>query len=113
MKPEDYRKVVKFCDKARENSFGVCWCGKLHSDAAEKLKPEEQIIVRNESNSCLVTELFANFQTSIDRKSIIGETHSVEEMEKLMLEFAKFNIKPSDVLGKTVIFECKSISAYE
>jgi hypothetical protein len=34
-------------------------------------------------------------------------------MEKLMLEFAKFNIKPSDVLGKTVIFECKSISAYE
>ena len=25
-------------------------------------------------NSCLVTELFANFQTSIDRKSIIGET---------------------------------------
>lgn len=88
-------------------------CGKLHSDAAEKLKPEEQIIVRNESNSCLVTELFANFQTSIDRKSIIEETHSVEEMEKLMLEFAKFNIKPSDVLGKTVIFECKSISAYE
>ena len=64
-------------------------------------------------NSCLVTELFANFQTSIDRKSIIGETHSVEEMEKLMLEFSKFNIKPSDVLGKTVIFECKSISAYE
>lgn len=64
-------------------------------------------------NSCLVTELFANFQTSIGRKSIIGETHSVEEMEKLMLEFAKFNIKPSDVLGKTVIFECKSISAYE
>lgn len=63
MKPEDYRKVVKFCDKGkckvRENSFGVCWCGKLHSDAAEKLKPEEQIIVRNESNSCLVTELFA------------------------------------------------------
>ena len=56
-------------------------------------------------NSCLVTELFANFQTSIDRKSIIGETHSVEEMEKLMLEFAK--IKPSD--GKTVIFECKCI----
>lgn len=40
-------------------------------------------------------------------------SHSVEEMEKLMLEFAKFNIKPSDVLGKTVIFECKSISAYE
>lgn len=65
MKPEDYRKVVKFCDKGkckvRENSFGVCWCGKLHSDAAEKLKPEEQIIVRNESNSCLFTELFANF----------------------------------------------------
>ena len=59
MKPEDYRKVVKFCDKCkvRENSFGGC--GKLHSDAAEKLKPEEQIIVRNESNSCLVTELFA------------------------------------------------------
>lgn len=26
-------------------------CGKLHSDAAEKLKPEEQIIVRNESNN--------------------------------------------------------------
>lgn len=51
MKPEDYRKVVKFCDKGkckvRENSFGVCWC----SDAAEKLKPEEQIIVRNESNN--------------------------------------------------------------
>lgn len=55
MKPEDYRKVVKFCDKGkckvRENSFGVRWCGKLHSDAAEKLKPEEQIIVRNESNN--------------------------------------------------------------
>lgn len=68
-------------------------CGKLHSDAAEKLKPEEQIIVRNESNSCLVTELFANFQTSIDRKSIIGETHSVEEMEgwfeSFMEEFGK------------------------
>lgn len=58
MKSKDYRKVAKFCDKgkckARENSFGVCWCvrcGKLHSDAAEKLKPEEQIIVRNESNN--------------------------------------------------------------
>lgn len=38
---------------------------------------------------------------------------NMEEIEKLMLEFAKFNIKPSDVLGKTVIFECKSISAYE
>lgn len=74
MDKENYRKVVKICEKGRckvrENSFGVCWCvrcGKLHSDAAEKL----------------------------------------------MLEFAKFNIKPSDVLGKTVIFECKSISAYE
>lgn len=44
-------------------------------------------------NSCLVTELFANFQTSIDRKSIIGETHSVEEMEgwfeSFMEEFGK------------------------
>lgn len=59
MKPEDYRKscqvfVTKGKCKVRENSFGVCWCvrcGKLHSDAAEKLKPEEQIIVRNESNN--------------------------------------------------------------
>ena len=35
--------------KVRENSFGVCWCvrcGKLHSDAPAKLKPEEQIIVK-------------------------------------------------------------------
>lgn len=64
-------------------------------------------------NSCLLTELLKNFQTSLDNMRVIGETHSVEEMEKLMLEFAKFNIKPSDVLGKTVIFECKSISAYE
>lgn len=55
MDKENYRKVVKICEKGRckvrENSFGVCWCGKLHSDAAEKLKPEEQIIVRNESNN--------------------------------------------------------------
>ena len=64
-------------------------------------------------NSCLLTELLKNFQTSLDNMRVIGETYSVEEMEKLMLEFAKFNIKPSDVLGKTVIFECKSISAYE
>lgn len=43
MDKENYRKVVKICEKGRykvrENSFGVCWCvrcGKLHSDAAEK-----------------------------------------------------------------------------
>lgn len=48
MDKENYRKVVKICEKGRckvrENSFGVC--GKLHSDAPAKLKPEEQIIVK-------------------------------------------------------------------
>lgn len=50
MDKENYRKVVKICEKGRckvrENSFGVCWCGELHSDAPAKLKPEEQIIVK-------------------------------------------------------------------
>lgn len=49
MDKENYRKVVKICEKGRckvrENSFGVR-CGKLHSDAPAKLKPEEQIIVK-------------------------------------------------------------------
>lgn len=58
MDKENYRKVTKICEKGRckvrENSFGVCWCvrcGKLHSDAPAKLKSEEQIVVRNESNN--------------------------------------------------------------
>ncbi len=53
MDKENYRKVVKICEKSRckvrENSFGVCWCvrcGKLHSDAPAKLKSEEQIVVK-------------------------------------------------------------------
>ena len=51
MDKENYRKVVKICEKGRckVRSFGVCWCvrcGKLHSDAPAKLKPEEQIIVK-------------------------------------------------------------------
>ena len=53
MDKENYRKVVKSCEKGRckvrENSFGVCWCvrcGKLHSDSPAKLKPEEQIILK-------------------------------------------------------------------
>ena len=53
MDKKNYIKVVKICEKGRckvrENSFGVCWCvrcGKLHSDAPAKLKPEEQIIVK-------------------------------------------------------------------
>lgn len=53
MDRENYRKVVKICEKGRckvrENSFGVCWCvrcGKLHFDAPAKLKSEEQIVVK-------------------------------------------------------------------
>lgn len=53
MDKENYRKVIKICEKGRckvrENSFGVCWCvrcGKLHSDAPAKLKQEEQIVVK-------------------------------------------------------------------
>lgn len=48
MDKENYRKVIKICErcKVRENSFGVCWCGRLHSDAAAKLKQEEQIVVK-------------------------------------------------------------------
>ena len=46
MDKKNYRKVVKICEKGR---CKVCWCvrcGKLHSDAPAKLKPEEQIIVK-------------------------------------------------------------------
>lgn len=68
---------VKF-EKIHSEFVGV-------SDAAEKLKPEEQIIVI--INSYRIVCQFSNFY------SIIGETHSVEEMEKLMLEFAKFKTK--------------------
>lgn len=39
---------------------------------------------------------------------VIGETSSVEDMNE---EFAKFNIKPDDIIGKTIIFKCQSISA--
>lgn len=50
MDKENYRKVVKICEKGRckvrENSFEFVRCGKLHSDAPAKLKPEEQIIVK-------------------------------------------------------------------
>lgn len=41
---------VKF-EKIHSEFVGVLGVVKLHSDAAEKLKPEEQIIVRNESNN--------------------------------------------------------------
>lgn len=51
-------------------------------------------------NSCLLTELLKNFQTSLDN------------MNELVEEFAKFNIKPDDIIGKTIIFKCQSISAY-
>lgn len=60
-------------------------------------------------NSCLLTELLKNFQTSLDNMRVIGETYSVEDMNE---EFAKFNIKPDDIIGKTIIFKCQSISAY-
>lgn len=63
-------------------------------------------------NSCLVTELLKNFQTSLDNMSVIGETYSEEDMEKLIQEFVRFNIKPDNIIGKTVIFKCQSISAY-
>lgn len=63
-------------------------------------------------NGCLLTELLKNFQTSLDNKSVIGETYSVEDMNKLVEEFAKFSIKPGDIFGKTIIFKCQSISAY-
>ena len=61
-------------------------------------------------NSCLLTELLKNFQTSLDNMRVIGETYSV--MNELVEEFAKFNIKPDDIIGKTIIFKCQSISAY-
>lgn len=61
-------------------------------------------------NSCLLTELLKNFQTSLDNMRVIGETYSVEDMNELVEEFAKFNIKPD--IGKTIIFKCQSISAY-
>lgn len=35
-------------------------------------------------NSCLLTELLKNFQTSLDNMSVIGETYSEEDMEKLI-----------------------------
>ena len=59
-------------------------------------------------NSCLLTELLKNFQTSLDNMRVIGETYSVEDMNKLVEEF---NIKPDDIIGKTIIFKCQSISA--
>lgn len=59
-------------------------------------------------NSCLLTELLKNFQTSLDNMRVIGETYSVEDMNE---EFSKFNIKPDDIIGKTIIFKCQSISA--
>lgn len=63
-------------------------------------------------NSCLLTELLKNFQTSLDNMRVIGETYSVEDMNELVEEFSKFNIKPNDIIGKTIIFKCQSISAY-
>lgn len=60
-------------------------------------------------NSCLLTELLKNFQTSLDNMRVIGETYSVEDMNELVEEFA--NIKPDDIIGKTIIFKCQSISA--
>lgn len=60
-------------------------------------------------NSCLLTELLKNFQTSLDNMRVIGETYSVEDMNELVEEF---NIKPDDIIGKTIIFKCQSISAY-
>lgn len=51
-------------------------------------------------NSCLLTELLKNFQTSLDNMRVIGETYSVEDMNKLVEEFVKFNIKPDDIIGK-------------
>lgn len=44
--------------------------------------------------------------------SVIGETYSEEDMEKLIQEFVRFNIKPDNIIGKTIIFKCQSISAY-
>ena len=43
-------------------------------------------------NSCLLTELLKNFQTSLDNMRVIGETYSVEDMNEL-------NIKPDDIIG--------------
>lgn len=50
-------------------------------------------------NSCLLTELLKNFQTSLDNMRVIGETYSVEDMNELVEEFSKFNIKPDDIIG--------------
>lgn len=33
-------------------------------------------------NSCLLTELLKNFQTSLDNMRVIGETYSVEDMNE-------------------------------
>lgn len=63
-------------------------------------------------NGCLLTELLKNSQTSLDNRSVIGETYSVEDMNKLVEEFAKFSIKSNNIIGKTIIFKCQSISAY-
>lgn len=48
-------------------------------------------------NSCLLTELLKNFQTSLDNMRVIGETYSVEDMNE------EFNIKSDDIIGKTII----------
>ena len=51
-------------------------------------------------NSCLLTELLKNFQTSLDNMRVIGETYSVEDMNELVEEFAKFNISLMILLVK-------------
>ena len=63
-------------------------------------------------NSCLLTELLKNFQSSLDNMRVIGETYSVEDMNEIIEEFAQFNIKSDDIIGKTIIFKCQSISSY-
>lgn len=63
-------------------------------------------------NSCFITELLKNFQTSLDNRRVIGETYSVEDMNELVQGFIKFNIECENIIGKTVIFNCQSISAY-
>lgn len=43
----EIKEVSEYANLGKE--IGVCWCvrcGKLHSDAPAKLKPEEQIIVK-------------------------------------------------------------------
>lgn len=63
-------------------------------------------------NGCFITELLKNFQTSLDNRRVIGETYSVEDMNELVQGFIKFNIECENIIGKTVIFNCQSISAY-